>query len=86
MRARRVGFDRTYRPEHPAFASGYERYGNMKKNTYGQAFFLLGTGAVFFVTGVLTPGFGLFPGILGGMFLSYGCYILWRGLRLPKQG
>jgi len=59
--------------------------GNMRKNTYVQATFLLAAGVVFFLTGLATGRVAELPGLLGIVFLIYGCYVLWRGLRLPRQ-
>lgn len=60
--------------------------GNVRKNTYVQASFLLAAGVVFFLTGLGTGRVAELPGLLGMVFLIYGCYVLWRGLRLPRQG
>ncbi len=59
--------------------------GNMRKNTYVQASFLLVAGVIFLLTGMASGRLAEFPGLLGMVFLIYGGYMLWRGLRLPKQ-
>lgn len=59
--------------------------GNMRKNTFVQASFLLTAGAVFFLTGLALDKVFELPGLLGIVFIVYGCYVLWRGMKLPKQ-
>ncbi len=59
--------------------------GNMRRNTFAQASFLLTAGAVFFLTGWATDHILDIPGLLGIVFIVYGCYVLRRGLKLPKQ-
>ena len=59
--------------------------GSVRKNTYVQAVFLLVTGLVFFLTSWTTDQVRGLPGLLGMVFLAYGCYVLWRGMRLPRQ-
>ena len=58
--------------------------GNMKKNAYVQASFTLAAGLVFFLTGFASGRVAELPGLLGIIFLLYGCHALWRGMRLPK--
>jgi hypothetical protein len=59
--------------------------GNVRKNTYVHATFMLTAGVVFVLTGVATGRVTELPGLLGIVFLVYGAYTLWRGFRLPKQ-
>ena len=58
---------------------------NLRKNTYVQASFLLTAGLVFLLTGFAADRIFEMPGLLGIAFIAYGTYILWRGLKLPKQ-
>ena len=59
--------------------------GNVRQNTYVQASFLLTAGVVFFLTGLATDRLAELPGLLGIVFLLYGSYVLWRGMRLPRR-
>ena len=59
--------------------------GNLRKNTYMQAAFLLAAGVIFFLTGLAAGKVVELPGLLGLIFLLYGGYCLWRGVCLPKQ-
>jgi hypothetical protein len=66
-------------------AVGRNVMGNLRKNTYVQASFLLSAGVVFLLTGLATGAVVELPGLLGMVFLLYGGYVLWRGLRLPRK-
>jgi len=59
--------------------------GNVRKNTYVQALFLLAAGTVFLLTGLATGRVAELPGLLGIVFLVFSGYTFWRGFRLPKQ-
>ena len=58
--------------------------GNVRKNTFVQATFLLVAGLLFLLTGLTDDRILELPGLLGMAFLALGAYTLWRGLRLPQ--